>query len=43
MKISYAGGLIMHPIGVHTCESIFISILLMNINNLNKFLFIVRE
>lgn len=38
MKISYAGGgLIMHPIGVCTCESIFISILLMNINNLNKF------
>ena len=37
IKISYAGGLIMHPIGVHTCESIFISILLMNINNLNKF------
>lgn len=37
MKISYAGGLIMHPIGMCTCESIFISILLMNINNLNKF------
>lgn len=35
IKISYAGGLIMHPIGVGTCESIFISILLMNINNLN--------
>lgn len=35
IKMSYAGGPIMHPVEVSTCESIFISILLMNINNLN--------